>query len=486
MAKQISSVGAAGAAIAQLFEEKITKPGDVSIDELTLMTSTGDIFDMKGFMIDLELHEDIWSPCLFGQITITDANNLINVAPIRGGEILSIKARTKTLKDHPDNLVEKSFQIYAIEGRRLNNDREQFYILKFCSIEAISDQARSIVQAYGYDQAKTTDQIVQKIWLDHCQEMRRLDTEGDRVVSNLFIGDTPHNSRVQYTSNHWTPFQNISYLCKKASGNKYKGADFVFFESNKSFYFTTIQNLIGTQLENGLFEHYIYEQPGQDMMHRDSGDIFLGAPLPKMFSKIEEINVPRTMDILDGQDSGYFSSSVMAYDLFSKEQGEYIIDGRNNFASFVHTEEGIPIPMGVQRNPYSMRGVKYINMLTSPGQQGGLVEGSKGAAANANVVEAGLLRQQYFNSFKDNTFSVDVPGRTDIEVGRMIQLAYPKAADKAPDATYDDIIDPVLSGKFIITAIKHIFNAERHMMRMEICKNGLAIGTGPEDEVVDF
>ena len=68
----------------------------------------------------------------------------------------------------------------------------------------------------------------------------------------------------------------------------------------------------------------------------------------------------------------------------------------------------------------------------------------------------------------------------------MIQLAYPKAADKAPDATYDDIIDPVLSGKFIITAIKHIFNAERHMMRMEICKNGLAIGTGPEDEVVDF
>ena len=81
MAKQISAVGAAGAAIAQLFEEKITKPGDVNIDELTLLTSTGDIFDMKGFMIDLELHEDIWSPCLFGQITITDANNLINVAP---------------------------------------------------------------------------------------------------------------------------------------------------------------------------------------------------------------------------------------------------------------------------------------------------------------------------------------------------------------------------------------------------------------------
>ena len=464
-------------------EEIISKSGDVSIDELTLLTSTGEVFDFTPFMLDFTLHEDMWSPAMFGQVTVTDANNLINLAPIRGGEILSIKARTKTLQDDPRNVIEKSFQIYSIEDRHLNNDREQWYVLKFCSVEAVSDQSRSISQAYGYGSDTLTDQIVIKIWNDHVQEYRRIDAPADK--SNLIVGDTPHKSRVQYTSNFWTPFQNIQFLSRKSRGNKYKGSDFIFYESNKNFYFTSIQNLIGTQLDIGLFEHYIYEQPGQDMKHRDSGDTYLGASLPKGFSKIEHIKVPRTVDIIDGQDSGFYSSAVRVYDMFSKEQAEYIIDGRNNFADFVHTEEGIPIPMGVQRNPYSFVNIKYLNMLTSPGQQGGLAAGAKGAAANPNTAESALLRQNYFNSFKDNTFEITVPGRTDIEVGMLIQLAYPVAGDKAPDATYDEVVDPVISGNFMISAIKHSINSfTGHKMVMEIIKNGYAIGTGPEDDVV--
>ena len=120
-----------------------------------------------------------------------------------------------------------------------DSDRESYYTLKFCSIEAVSDQQRSISQAYGYDSSATTDKIAAKIWEDHCQEYRRIDEK--KVLSPLLIGDTPHSSRVQYVSNYWTPFQNLQYLSKKANGNKHKGADFVFFESNKGFYFTSMQ-----------------------------------------------------------------------------------------------------------------------------------------------------------------------------------------------------------------------------------------------------
>ena len=481
-----AAVGAAAmgnAAEPNIEEENISRPGDIVIDVLDLMTSSGQVFNIKSFMIDLQLTEDIWSPAIYGNVTITDANNMINLGPIRGGELLIVKLRTKTLEDIPENLIEKTFQIYAIESRVLNNDRESFYDLKFTSIEAVSDQQRSITQAYGHDSSTTTDQIAEKIWLDHCQEFRRIDEK--KAVSNLIIGDTPHKSRVQYTSNHWTPFQNLQFLSRKAVGNKHKGSDFIFFEGNKNFYFTSIQNLIKAQLETGLFEHYVYEQAGMDMRHRDTGDNFLGAGLPKMFSKIDAITVPRTVDILDGQDSGYYASSVRVYDMFSKEQAEMIIDGRNNFADFVHTEDGIPIPEGIQRNPYSFVNIKYLNMLTSPGMQGGLNTGSKGAAANVNVAESQLLRQHYFNSFKDNTFELTVPGRTDIEVGKLIKLAYPIAGDKPEDAEYDEIVDPVLSGNFMISCIKHTINTGvGHKMIMEVVKNGYAIGTGPEDDVV--
>lgn len=463
-------------------QESITKAGDVALDELLLMSGDGEVFDFKPFFLDIVLREDMWSPTMFGEVTVTDAANIINRAPIRGGEILNIKLRTKTLDDTPNNVINKSFQIYAVENRILNNDRESFYTLKFTSIEGISDQAKSISQAYGHDDSTTTDLIALKIWEDHCQEFRRIDEKKD--LSNLVIGDTPHSSRIQFTSNYWTPFQILQYLTKKSSGNKHKGADFVFFESNKNFYFTSIQNIIQTQKDGGLFEHYVYEQSGQDLKHRDTGDDFVGAGLPKAFSKIEEMTIPRTVDILAGQDSGYYASALTAYDMFTKESAEYFIDGRNNFADFVHTEEGTTIPMGIQRNPYSYLNVKYLNMLTSPGMQGGLSEGSKGAAANVNMAEAPLLRQNYFNSFTDNRFELIVPGRTDIEVGRMIKIAYPTTGDKAPDLTYDEIVDPVISGNFLITAIRHTVNQTDYKMILEVCKNGLAQGTGPEDDVV--
>ena len=100
-------------------EEKILKPGDVSIDELLLMTQNGDIYDFVNFYIDLIIREDMWSPAMFGEISVTDANDMINTANIRGGEILNIKLRSKTLEDVPANVINKSFQIYAIENRIL-------------------------------------------------------------------------------------------------------------------------------------------------------------------------------------------------------------------------------------------------------------------------------------------------------------------------------------------------------------------------------
>ena len=85
-------------------EENIVAAGDVAIDELLLMTQNGDVYDFVNFYIDIIIREDIWSPALFGEINVSDANDMINEANIRGGEILNIKLRTKTLEDTPGNI----------------------------------------------------------------------------------------------------------------------------------------------------------------------------------------------------------------------------------------------------------------------------------------------------------------------------------------------------------------------------------------------
>jgi hypothetical protein len=221
-----------------------------------------------------------------------------------------------------------------------------------------------------------------------------------------------------------------------------------------------------------------------DVPTRGGGETFLANELPASFSKIEAISVPRTIDILDGQDSGYYSASTRAFDLFTKEQAEVTLDGRDQFSSFVHTDTGIPIPAGIQRNPYSFVNIKYLNQVMFTGMQGGLVDGKYGAAANPALLANNLFRQVYFSSFNDNKFEIDLPGRTDIEAGKLVKLVYPNAGDKPTDATYDDLIDPLLTGNYLITAIKHKIDSARHTMKVEIVKNGLAKSLGEADDNV--
>ena len=466
--------------------EELIAAGEVICDELILTAQDGTNYLIKDMMIEFNLFEDIFSPFLHGTITLSDAVNAISMWPISGGEVLTVKFRTKTFEDAPGNLIEKSFQIVGIENRMFNNDREQFYSLSFCSIEAVNDQSNTISQSFGVlgSPARTTDQIAEQIWNDWIDFPRRIDDEGSR--SSFVIGDTPHSSKIQFVSNFWTPMQIMQFISRRCQGAAYAGSDYLFFESNKGFFLTSIQNLIASQ-QDALWEEFIYapEPIMGEKMIRAGGENFVAPYLHPSFNKITEMSVPRTINILDGQDTGYYCASTRAYDMFTKEQAEVILDGRDSFDKFVHTDPGIPIPGGIQRNPFSYINIKYLNQVMYPGMHGGLEEGVKGAGANPAILANDLFRQVYFNSFNDYKFALTMPGRTDIEVGKLIKLVYPAAGPKTEDSEAEDYIDQVLTGRYLITAIHHTISSfTKHSMKLEIVKNGLALHAGPEDDEV--
>ena len=70
-----------------------------------------------------------------------------------------------------------------------------------------------------------------------------------------------------------------------------------------------------------------------------------------------------------------------------------------------------------------------------------------------------------------------VPGRTDIEVGRLISVLYPSS--EPPNEDLSTVLDPILSGLYLISAIHHKITIDRHTMNMEIIKNG--ISNAPEN-----
>jgi hypothetical protein len=73
--------------------------------------------------------------------------------------------------------------------------------------------------------------------------------------------------------------------------------------------------------------------------------------------------------------------------------------------------------------------------------------------------------------------NITVPGRTDVEVGRLLYFLYPSLGGKAEsDNTSSELQqDKLYSGYYLITAINHRINRHEHSMTMEIVKDSLNV-----------
>jgi hypothetical protein len=70
--------------------------------------------------------------------------------------------------------------------------------------------------------------------------------------------------------------------------------------------------------------------------------------------------------------------------------------------------------------------------------------------------------------------SIEVPGRTDCEVGKIIEFFYPNVDSKNSETTKEEektLWDPLISGFYLITAIHHKITPFQHSMVLEISKD---------------
>ena len=74
--------------------------GTVDIQELVIFTNTGKFLDIKDYLSELNIYEDIFSPTMHGDFLFVDSRNLIKELPIVGKEYLYVKlTKTSTEKN---------------------------------------------------------------------------------------------------------------------------------------------------------------------------------------------------------------------------------------------------------------------------------------------------------------------------------------------------------------------------------------------------
>lgn len=458
--------------------ERLNHAGDYKVEEITIVSAKGEVLDISSFMLEVHLYEDVFSPHMTGKIVLADAINLISSIPLLGDEFITLKFRTPTLEDIPSNVIEKSFQMYSIDDRILNSDRSQLYTISFISIEGYYDNTIPISKTFR----GTTDEIVEKIYDTYVKTDRRVDTPG--VSTDLIIGDSPHASRLTYTSNHWSPMKNLNFISKRVRGSSLNGSDYLFFESNKNFYFTSLETLINNQVNNSntVFDEYVVELDGMNIPRRNTDRAYYGNAFENKMTRIEDLKMLKSLNVLEGQSNGYFANSVLGYDLITKKMSESTFDITDNAQTFIKTDVGAAIPTNVSRSPYA--NAEFVMFNSSVHNDYGKTDSNdlpEGHPAEF-YTDRHMFRKSYINSFDQYRFEMTIPGRTDIEVGAVVDILHPNpAVIDSETKNIDTIIDPLLSGAYLITALHHKFDSNRHVITAEIVKNGLKATLGEKE-----
>lgn len=441
-------------------EKKLEFPGAVEIERLQLVSTRGIVVDLDDYLVELNIYEDIFAPALNGTIILSDKLNLIEKLPIVGEELLLIKLTTPTFVDS----IEKTFRVVKITDKNVVlGQNAHLYTLHFVSQEMALDVNAPIFKSFE----GSIDDVIVEIFEDYVAMSRNLEEDKKTLVESA--ADTPlkilteTKNKVKFVSPGWSAFRCINWLASKSIPKEGKACNFLFWESNKCFYFASMETIFTEVNENKKYAGVYYHTPN---------NIRTGAErdvVKEMFIT-ESVETILTVDHLKNYQSGYLSNRLIELDLVNKKYTEIDYDHTEKFYDYYHMsgktqKEALPFfAKETMKNPtcsisYYPKHEKLFNDIEE----------------NVNEVYKDIHGNRLSNLLELDNFKIQitVPGRTDMEVGQMIYLYYPLISPTDQTDAKKEKLDPFLTGAYLITAIRHQINATRHKMIMELTKDSM-------------
>ena len=405
--------------------EQLSYIGQTNILAVEIISSTGVTTNITALVGDITLYEDIFSNTMSGYVLIQDSIDLINTLPLIGQEMLRLEFQTPTL----ESKIAKVFYIYKLQNR-LAHKRSQTYILNFCSQELISSSNTKISKAFSGNITDTVSSIFS-------------DNRYMASQSALYVEKTKNS--YSFIAPYWSPIETINWLTAK-SVNERGVANFLFFETNQTYEFVSVDTLIQTV-------------PVRDYIFADvdpNTAIGVNGPKEDKYSIVESINNEVTFDYLRNLNAGMYSSKLYTYDLTTRNINTVTFDYIDDYNKSAHLQnEPLKTDNLFRKKLASLYFIHKNNYLTGTFKQQGY--------KNFFLQRNSLLEQ--LSAFK---LCIKVPGRTDIKAGQTITFTINEMRQILKDEIATTGKSDYFSGKYLITAIRHQILSGKHTMYMEI------------------
>ena len=461
-------------------QDTIDFAGDYNLDNVFLHNHLGEITDIKGVMIELNIFESIYSNALTGSIVIADAQNLIGKLQINGTERISFKLSTPGTSDKRDDrsIVDASvetghpFHIYKITDRRQINQGSLVYTLHFGSREFMRNLRTKVSQAYDGRLDMSVLQIL---------------TDEDYLDSKKQISFEPCGNSDKIVIPNLRPFDAINMIAKKALPEKSNGVGYYFYETTKGIYFRSWDNMVSVR---GSYDRPIKQEFFYMPMNVSADATDYDNKIQHDYQSVESYRfINNFHDVAANTVLGTYAHNVITYNIFDKSYNKSNYNYEYEFANSKHTDVAnvkssreryaIAASSFVDEDDKKIGDYKESRVSLQPTTRF-LHNEDKGAGYGIDVSQDGIKLAQgesQVNQVTNGTaLTMVVKGQSYLEAGDLIKFNMLAVDEKNPT-----LFDPQYSGKYIITKVRHQVNARKYTMALECAKDSVQYGFSESD-----
>ena len=283
-------------------------------------------------------------------------------------------------------------------------------------------------------------------------------------------------SSVTFIAPSWSPLKAINWCAARSFSAATQAPNYMFFESNKGFYFESIEDLIVNQrTANDIFAEYIWFPGAATIQGPNKSNFkYVKPELAKQYGIVRNMKPFTMIDVLKGQDAGYYASDLIVNDLTLKTFQNYPFDYYAAHKQFNNLEDYTVSGSSLSNAPNKKTQMFSSKLQKNP--QNYKVVRTRQYKAHNDLADPlyekwSIQRNSLLFELSSMRLEIEVPGRTDIEVGKLVNFLYPKSIEKTPDLLSTDVLDPYMSGLYMITAIRHHFTLNKHTMYIELAKD---------------
>ena len=399
------------------------------INDCSLIPSEGsslkEEFNIGGGNPSITYFESIKSPAISLSLNIIDVDQLISRHGITGGEYLSLRIKVQGYDKEFEIKPKKHLMMLNSVKDVTTSSSKQVATLEFLSVEAIINETSRVNQRFTGNVTDTVKKLLK-------------DKKGIQTKKNL-DSDQATNA-YSFVGNLKRPFDTIQWLCSKSQSSN-DDSGFLFFETLDGYVFKSIKSL----LDGKAVEYKKPETPDGEQ----SG-----------FTIVEN-NLNQTSDIGMSCRMGMYANKTIYINI--ENATLKTVDFR---IESLKLKKPPKLPNGLETFPTRL----MLRVLDKCALQ----KGSKKKEIQKENELAIYQSKSYArnNLIFSQSMSISIPFNPELRAGQMLDLKFPlRKGDDQETTKYGNESDDDVSGKYLISELKHIIGGNRASTELTLIRD---------------